>query len=91
MLWCPSGGDSREAIARAAAGRGRDFAEQVQTDIVSEEDNVKVKQIVIKVRLGEVEAGIVYVSDVIGKRAWGDARHTDSGCLQSDCHLYPLR
>lgn len=59
----PVGNYSREAIAKANAAYGADFSTRVQHNIVSEENNVK--QVVLKVQLGEVDAGIVYISDVI--------------------------
>lgn len=59
----PVGNYSREAIEKASAAYGADFATQVRQNIVSEENNVK--QVVLKVQLGEVDAGIVYISDVI--------------------------
>ena len=61
----PAGRYSRRAIEQASADYGADFALRVLRNIVSEEDNVK--QVVAKVQLGEVDAGIVYVSDVTAK------------------------
>ncbi|MBI3249482.1 MAG: molybdate ABC transporter substrate-binding protein [Deltaproteobacteria bacterium] len=61
----PVGNYSRQAIQRATADYGSDFARRVLDNIVSEEDNVK--QVVTKVQLGEADAGIVYVSDVTAK------------------------
>jgi molybdate transport system substrate-binding protein len=60
----PVGLYSREALDRmAGAGEfGPDFAARVLRNVVSQEDNVKA--VVAKVRLGEADAGIVYVSDV---------------------------
>lgn len=58
----PAGHYSRQAITKASAEYGADFAQRVLDNVVSEEDNVK--QVVTKVRLGEADAGIVYVSDV---------------------------
>ncbi|MSQ48221.1 MAG: molybdate ABC transporter substrate-binding protein [Deltaproteobacteria bacterium] len=61
----PAGRYSRGAIEKASADYGADFAHRVLRNVVSEEDNVK--QVVAKVRLGEVDAGIVYTSDVTAK------------------------
>ncbi|OGO43092.1 MAG: molybdate ABC transporter substrate-binding protein, partial [Chloroflexi bacterium RBG_16_57_9] len=60
----PVGKYTREALARMSqdAAFGHDFAEKVLRNVVSEEDNVR--QVVAKVRLGEADAGFVYVSDV---------------------------
>ncbi|MGE0681543.1 MAG: molybdate ABC transporter substrate-binding protein [Candidatus Binatia bacterium] len=58
----PVGNYSRQAISKASADYGVDFEKQVLANIVSEEDNVK--QVVTKVQLGEVDAGIVYICDV---------------------------
>ena len=41
---------------------GESFRSEVESKIVSQEDNVR--QVVTKVQLGEADAGIVYVSDV---------------------------
>lgn len=61
----PVGNYSRLAISKAKNDYGVDFEKQALANIVSEEDNVK--QVVTKVQLGEVDAGIVYVSDVTPK------------------------
>jgi molybdate transport system substrate-binding protein len=61
----PVGNYSRQAISKAGAEYGGDFAERVLGNVVSEEENVK--QVVTKVQLGEADAGIVYVSDVTPK------------------------
>lgn len=46
---------------------GADFGEKVQANVVSREDNVK--SVVAKVRLGEADAGIVYLTDAGGAAA----------------------
>lgn len=61
----PVGNYSRQAINKAKNDYGVDFEKQALANIISEEDNVK--QVVTKVQLGEVDAGIVYVSDVTPK------------------------
>jgi molybdate transport system substrate-binding protein len=61
----PVGSYSRQALSRANAAYGADFAERALRNVVSEEENVK--QVVTKVQLGEADAGIVYVSDVTPK------------------------
>jgi molybdate transport system substrate-binding protein len=58
----PVGHYSRQAIKQAAAACGADFEQRTLGNIVSEEENVK--QVVTKVQLGEVDAGLVYFSDV---------------------------
>lgn len=61
----PVGAYSRRTLTSASVDYGADFEKQALANIVSEEDNVK--QVVTKVQLGEVDAGIVYVSDVTAK------------------------
>ena len=61
----PVGNYSRQALQKATAEYGAEFAEHVLKNVVSEEENVK--QVVTKVQLGEADAGIVYVSDVTPK------------------------
>ena len=60
----PCGKYSREALAKlnAAPGFPPDYAQQVLRNVASEEDNVK--SVVMKVQLGEADAGMVYRSDV---------------------------
>jgi molybdate transport system substrate-binding protein len=58
----PVGNYSRQALQKATAEYGAEFAERALKNVVSEEENVK--QVVTKVQLGEADAGIVYVSDV---------------------------
>lgn len=61
----PVGNYSRQAIAKADAECGADFAQRTLKNVVSEEENVK--QVVTKLQLGEADAGIVYVSDLTAK------------------------
>ncbi|MBN1315285.1 MAG: molybdate ABC transporter substrate-binding protein [Anaerolineales bacterium] len=60
----PAGNYARQIIAKVAADPafGPEYEEAVLANIVSNEDNVK--QVVAKVQLGEVDAGIVYRTDV---------------------------
>jgi len=61
----PVGNYSRQAIAKASAECGADFAQRTLKNVISEEENVK--QVVTKLQLGEADAGIVYISDVTAK------------------------
>jgi molybdate transport system substrate-binding protein len=61
----PVGNYSRQALQKATAEYGVEFAAGTLKNVVSEEENVK--QVVTKVQLGEADAGIVYVSDVTPK------------------------
>lgn len=61
----PAGSYSREALQAAQADYGSDFAERVLRNLVSEETSVR--QVLVKVQLGEADAGIVYASDVSEK------------------------
>jgi molybdate transport system substrate-binding protein len=60
----PVGRYSRQVLTKMSqdAAFGPEFATRVLANLVSEETNVK--QVVAKVQLGEVDAGIVYASDV---------------------------
>ena len=58
----PAGRYSREALQAAQAEYGTDFAARVLLNLASEETSVK--QVLVKVQLGEADAGIVYASDV---------------------------
>jgi molybdate transport system substrate-binding protein len=60
----PVGVYTRQMFAKLeATGRyGLDFAARVQKNVVSEETNVR--QVALKVRLGEADAGVVYSTDV---------------------------
>jgi molybdate transport system substrate-binding protein len=61
----PVGNYSRQAFSKANAACGPDFGQRALKNLVSEEENVK--QVVTKVQLGEVDAGIIYISDVTPK------------------------
>lgn len=58
----PVGRYTRTALNNLNTRFGPTYAQQVLANVVSEEDNVK--SVVAKVQLGEVDAGIVYESDV---------------------------
>jgi molybdate transport system substrate-binding protein len=62
----PVGRYSQEMLDRASeqAGYGVEFKERVLENVVSYEENVRAA--LTKIVLGEADAGIVYVSDVIG-------------------------
>jgi len=59
----PVGGYSREALGKLDAQFGPGFKDAVLANLISEEDNVK--QVVVKVQLGEADAGMVYGSDAV--------------------------
>ncbi len=59
----PVGKYARQALDLMDASFGTGYKDKVLTNVVSNEDNVK--QVVAKVQLGEADAGIVYVSDVV--------------------------
>lgn len=61
----PAGSYSRGALQAAQADYGTDFAARVLRNLVSEETSVK--QVLVKVQLGEADAGIVYASDASEK------------------------
>ena len=61
----PVGRYSREILQAAQADHGTDFPVRVLRNLVSEETSVK--QVLVKVQLGEADAGIVYASDVSEK------------------------
>lgn len=57
----PVGGYTRRSLDLMNGSFGADFKDRVMENVVSNEGNVK--QVVAKVQLGEVDAGIVYASD----------------------------
>ncbi len=59
----PVGKYARQALDLMDASFGAGYKDKVLANVVSNEDNVK--QVVAKVQLGEADAGIVYVSDVV--------------------------
>lgn len=59
----PVGNYTRQALDRMNDSFGTDFKEKVLANVVSNEDNVR--QVVAKVQLGEVDAGVVYTSDAV--------------------------
>lgn len=59
----PVGKYARQALDLMDAAFGAGYKDQVLANVVSNEDNVK--QVVAKVQLGEADAGIVYVSDMV--------------------------
>jgi molybdate transport system substrate-binding protein len=59
----PVGKYARQVLEKMDAHFGIDFKEKVLINVVSNEDNVK--QVLIKVQLGEADAGIVYMSDAV--------------------------
>jgi molybdate transport system substrate-binding protein len=59
----PVGSYARQSLELMKGSFGVDFEDKVLANIVSNEDNVK--QVVSKVNLGEADAGIAYVSDII--------------------------
>lgn len=59
----PVGKYARQSLDAMNGQFGSDFKDKVLANVVSNEDNVK--QVVAKVQLGEVDAGIVYTSDAV--------------------------
>ena len=59
----PVGKYTRQALDLMDASFGIGYKDKVLANVVSNEDNVK--QVVAKVQLGEADAGIVYMSDVV--------------------------
>jgi molybdate transport system substrate-binding protein len=59
----PVGKYARQVLDLMDTSFGAGFKDKVLANVVSNEDNVK--QVIAKVQLGEADAGIVYVSDVV--------------------------
>jgi molybdate transport system substrate-binding protein len=59
----PVGNYARQALDKINTRVGGNFKDKVLYNVVSNEDNVK--QVVVKVQLGEADAGIVYTSDAV--------------------------
>lgn len=57
----PVGNYAREALEKMNAAYGADFSKRVLANLVSEEANVR--QVAVKVELGEADAAIVYATD----------------------------
>ena len=72
----PVGSYSRQVLDKLAAdpAYGADFKQQVNANVVTHEDNVK--QVLSRVQLDQVDAGIVYVTDalVANKNASGNIK-----------------
>ncbi|PKB59653.1 MAG: molybdate ABC transporter substrate-binding protein [SAR202 cluster bacterium Casp-Chloro-G2] len=75
----PVGSYTRQALRNlandASLGLGNGFDAGVLSNVVSEEPNVRI--VAQKVALGEVDAGIVYSTDVPAARTTGDVRVID--------------
>ncbi len=59
----PAGGYARQVLSNLEAYFGQDFSESVLKNLVSEESNVK--SVLMKVVMGEADAGFVYATDVV--------------------------
>jgi len=59
----PAGQYTRAALDKMEKQFGSGFKDKVLANLVSSEDNVK--QVVVKVQLGEADAGLVYASDAL--------------------------
>lgn len=62
----PIGRYTEQILARASTSLGAEFSARVRANIVSRELNVR--QVLARVALGEVEAGIVYRTDALAAR-----------------------
>jgi molybdate transport system substrate-binding protein len=65
---CPIGRYTLKCFDKIArdSSYGPDFVARMKANVVSEETNVKL--VLTKVRLGEADAGFVYVSDAVGQK-----------------------
>ena len=65
----PVGNYSLQVLDKLSAdpAYGADFKQQVLDNVVSREDNVR--QVLTRVQLGEVDAGIVYITDALAANA----------------------
>ena len=59
----PVGNYAREALEKMNGAFGADFSERVLANLVSEESNVR--QVSLRVELGEADAAIVYATDAV--------------------------
>jgi molybdate transport system substrate-binding protein len=59
----PVGNYARQALDLMNGSFGTDFKDKVLANVVSNEDNVR--QVISKVQLGEADAGITYISDIV--------------------------
>lgn len=62
----PAGRYAREILGRLNSQFGADYKDEVLANVVSNEDNIR--QALTKVQLGEADASIVYISDVVAVR-----------------------
>jgi molybdate transport system substrate-binding protein len=81
----PVGNYARQSLELMNAEFGADFNDNVLSNVVSNEDNVK--QVVAKVQLGEADAGIVYTSDAI---AAPDLKQIDIPAELNVIATYPI-
>ncbi len=58
----PIGKYTRQVLEKLSVRFGKEYAVRVLKNVVSEESNVR--QVALKIRLGEADAGIVYLTDV---------------------------
>ncbi len=88
----PAGSYSRRVLRNLAQGHtlglGSRFEEDVLANLVSEEPNVR--NVLQKVALGEVDAGIVYQTDVTVAHAAGDVRVIPIPTASNVSAQYPI-